>query len=63
MGVVPAEALQHLSAGPGNFDIHSKEYASKTVTGADGSSWSFGFNVDAHARASYGLTYGAVTVQ
>jgi hypothetical protein len=63
IGVVPAEALQHLTAGPGNFDIHSKEYASKTVTGVDGSSWSYGFNVDAHARASYGLTYGAVTVQ
>ncbi len=62
-GVVPAEALQHLTAGQGNFDIHSKEYASQTVTGVDGSSWSFGFNVDAHARASYGLTYGAVTVQ
>ena len=60
-GVVPAAALQALSAGAGSFDIHSKRVAGENLTAADGSTWSFGFNVDAYARASYGVATGKVT--
>jgi|HubBroStandDraft_5_1064220.scaffolds.fasta_scaffold215250_2 hypothetical protein len=60
-GVVPAAALQALGAGAGNFDIHSKRSISESLTAADGSTWSFGFNVDACARTSYGVATGKVT--
>src|ERR1700689_5002584 len=49
-GVVSAAALQFLEAGQGNYDVHSKEYTSETLNAADGTVWSVGFNVDAHAR-------------
>jgi hypothetical protein len=62
-GVVPATALQALDAGQGNYDIHSKEYASETLNGVNGEQWAVGFNIDAHARASYGVATGAVTLQ
>lgn len=62
-GVVPAAALQSLGAGAGTFDIHSKHVTSKNIAGADGSTWVFGFNVDALARTSYGLASGSVTFQ
>jgi hypothetical protein len=60
-GVVPAAALQALGAGAGSFDIHSKRSTSENMTAADGSIWSFGFNVDACARTSYGVATGKVT--
>jgi hypothetical protein len=62
-GVVSAAALHLLEAGQGNYDVHSKQYASETLNAADGTVWSVGFNVDAHARASYGLATGSVTIQ
>jgi hypothetical protein len=60
-GVVPAAALQALGAGAGSFDIHSKRPAHQNLTAADGSTWSFAFNVDAYARTSYGVAAGKVT--
>jgi hypothetical protein len=63
VGVVPAAALQSLPAGAGTFDVHSKEYASLHLGSGSGAQWSVGFNVDAHARTSYGLSFGAVTFQ
>jgi hypothetical protein len=60
-GTVPASVLAFLSAGDGSFDVHSKEYTSVHLTGADGAAWSVGFNVDAHARTSDGLAFGAIT--
>jgi hypothetical protein len=60
-GVVPAAALQTLGAGAGSFDIHSKRVTSENLTAGDGSTWSFGFNVDAYARTSYGVATGKVT--
>jgi hypothetical protein len=59
-GVVPAAALQTLGAGAGSFDIHSKRSTSETLAAGDGSTWSFGFNVDASARTSYGVAAGKV---
>lgn len=60
-GVVPAAALQTLGAGAGSFDIHSKRINGESLTATDGSTWSFGFNVDALARTSYGVAAGKVT--
>lgn len=60
-GVIPAAALQTLGAGEGSFDIHSKRSTGENLTAADGSTWSFGFNVDAYARTSYGVATGKVT--
>ncbi len=62
-GVVPAAALQALAAGEGTFDIHSKEYASQKISGTGGTTWTLQFNVAAHARTSYGLAKGAVTIE
>ncbi len=62
-GVVPAAALQALSAGSGTFDIHSKRSSDEKTTAPDGSTWSFTFNIDAFARASYGVASGKVTFQ
>jgi hypothetical protein len=62
-GVVPASALGLLSSGEGSFDVHSKEYSSQTLYGSNGTSWRAGFNVMAHARTSYGLAAGAVTIE
>jgi hypothetical protein len=63
VGVVPASTLGLLRAGPGTYDIHSKEYASRNLQGSTGELWHVGFNVMAHARASYGLATGSVTFQ
>jgi hypothetical protein len=60
-GVVPTAALQALGAGAGRFDIHSKRSAHQNLAAADGSTWSFSFNVDAYARTSYGVAAGKVT--
>jgi hypothetical protein len=60
-GVVPTAALQVLGAGKGSFDIHSKRYTSEKLMAPDGSTWSFGVNVDALARTSYGVASGKVT--
>jgi hypothetical protein len=60
-GVVPAAALQALGVGAGSFDIHSKHSGTEKLPAADGSTWSFGFNVDAFARTSYGVAGGRVT--
>jgi hypothetical protein len=60
-GVVPAAALGLLGAGPGTFNVHSKQ--NKTLKGVDGTQWTLGFNVDAEARTSYGLAIGSVTLQ
>jgi hypothetical protein len=62
-GVVPAAALRSLTPGKATFDVHSKEYASDKFIGADGTQWTVGFNVDAHARTSYGLAKGPITIQ
>jgi hypothetical protein len=62
-GVVPASALQALAAGQGTYDVHSKEYASQKISGAAGATWTLQFNVDAHARTSYGLAKGAITIE
>jgi hypothetical protein len=62
-GVVPAAALQALGAGPGSFDIHSKRPTDENLTATDGSTWSFGFNVDAFARTAYGVATGKVMFQ
>jgi hypothetical protein len=59
MGVIPASALALVPAGAGSYNVHSKEGA--TNKSISGSHWSFGFNVDAQARASSGLAKGAVT--
>jgi hypothetical protein len=65
--VVPAAALAALGAGVGNYNVHSKDYASKAVvgggTGETAGTWSLDFNVDAYARTSYGLANGPVTIQ
>jgi hypothetical protein len=61
--VVPSAALQFLNAGQGTYDVHSKEYASQKISGANGATWTLQFNVDAHARTSYGLAKGAVTIE
>lgn len=61
-GVVPAAALQKLTAGNATFDIHSKEYVSQKISGTGGS-WTLQFNVDAHARTSYGLAKGSITIE
>jgi hypothetical protein len=60
-GVVPAAALGLVPAGMGSYNIHSKQAATNKSVG--GSGWSFGFNVDAQARASSGLAQGAVTFE
>jgi hypothetical protein len=60
-GVVPAAALQSLDAGAGTFDVHSKRFTGQHMAAADGSTWAFGFNVDAIARTSDGLALGTVT--
>jgi hypothetical protein len=62
-GTIPASVLQALGAGTGTYDVHSKQYASVPLPGADDSTWPVGFNVDAHARAAGGLAYGAVTIE
>jgi hypothetical protein len=62
-GVVPAAALRALGAGAGSFDIHSKRGTGEDLTAADGSTWSFRFNVDAYARTSYGVAKGKVTLR
>jgi hypothetical protein len=61
-GVVSAAALPYLGTGAASSGVHSKEYTSQTVTGADGAQWTLGFNVDATARTSYGLAQGSVTI-
>jgi hypothetical protein len=61
MGVIPASALALVPAGPGSYNVHSKEAA--TNKSVDGSQWSFGFNVDAQARTSSGLAKGTVTFE
>jgi len=62
-GTVPMSVLQYLGAGPGNYDLHSKQYASQIVVAADGTPWEIGFNVDAHVRTSAGLAFGSVTFE
>lgn len=62
-GVVPAATLQALGAGDGTYEVHSKQSASKTVTGPDGKQWKLSFNVDARARTPNGLASGSVTFQ
>jgi hypothetical protein len=46
---------------PEDNGIHSKESASETLNGVNGEQWAVGFNVDAHARTSYGVATGSVT--
>lgn len=62
-GVVPAATLQALGAGDGTYEVHSKQSASKTVTGSDGKQWKLSFNVDARARMPSGMASGPVTFQ
>jgi len=62
-GVVPASMLQHLRAGTGTYDLHSKEYAETSAPGPDGSTWPMSLNVDSHLRAGNGLTSGAVVIE
>jgi hypothetical protein len=62
-GVVPASVLGQLSAGSGSYDVHSKQFASETRSGANGGSWNFSFNIDATARTRAGLASGSVTIQ
>jgi hypothetical protein len=62
-GVVPAAALGALGAGMGSYEVHSKQFASKTVTGSNGAPWKLLFNVDARARTPSGLASGPVTIQ
>jgi hypothetical protein len=40
-----------------------KAWASGALAAADGASWALDFNIDAHARTSYGVAMGTVTVQ
>jgi hypothetical protein len=63
VGVIPSAALQFLAPGQGTYDVHSKEGASETLTGADGEPFVLHFNVDAHARTSYGVANGSVTIE
>jgi hypothetical protein len=63
VGVVPSAALQFLAPGQGTYDVHSKQGASETLTGADGAPFVLKFNVDADARTSYGLANGPVTIE
>ena len=62
-GVVPRAALGYLDAGPGYYNVHSKQYARESMTALDGTPWSLSFNVDATARTSYGLANGSVTLR
>jgi len=62
-GVVPSAALQFLAAGQGTYDVHSKEYSAQKISGANGATWTLQFNVDAHARTSYGLAKGSITIE
>jgi hypothetical protein len=62
-GVIPSAALQNLGAGVGTYNVHAKEYTSRSLSAPDGSAWDFDFNVDATARAPYGLAKGSVTLQ
>jgi hypothetical protein len=62
-GTVPAAAIQLLPTGPATYGVHSKEYASQTLYGSNGATWSVGFNVDAQATASSGLATGSLTIQ
>ena len=61
-GVVPAAVLGLLEPGDGTYDVHSKENAYERIDAGEGS-WGMSFNVDAHARTSYGLAKGSVTIR
>jgi|HubBroStandDraft_1064217.scaffolds.fasta_scaffold125047_2 hypothetical protein len=54
-----------LAVAPGQrtYEVHSKGGASKILAGADGELFILNFNVDAHARTSYGLANGRVTIE
>jgi hypothetical protein len=62
-GVVPAAALKTLPAGAGTFNVHSKRTTVEHLAAEDGTTWVFGFNVDALARTSEGVASGTVTFQ
>jgi hypothetical protein len=62
-GVVPAAALQMLQPGEGSYGIHSKQYASESMTAADLVPWSLSVNIDAAARSSYGLATGSLIIE
>jgi hypothetical protein len=62
-GVIPADALKPLGAGQGSYDVHSQESQSETVEDSNGSAWTFGFNLNAHALTSSGAATGSITFQ
>jgi hypothetical protein len=37
--------------------------ASQKINGTGGATWTLQFNVDAHARTSYGLAKGSITIE
>jgi hypothetical protein len=46
----------------GTYDVHTKEYGSVEMHD-DGTSWTIGVNVMAHARAQTGLATGSVAFE
>lgn len=62
-GVIAPSTLAYLAPGTGTFNIHSKQYATQSLTGPNGVQWSFAFNVDAYAQTSYGVATGSVSIQ
>jgi hypothetical protein len=61
-GVMPAAVLGFLEAGNGTYSVISKAHAWENINEGDGQ-WVMNFNVNALARASYGLAKGPVTIQ